>query len=218
MGLNISGIVINKNLEDNLAELSEILKLKLSFDKEIDFETATQNDKDESILDVYYTEKGTIAFAHIDSIAEENKYPKVKVLTFLVEDAALKFSFNYAENNRSTRYLMELEGELIDDDGEPLAVEARSMHIAETIWKQINKLLGESYWKIEGTEKAYRYHIVGKAELPEQAPSISSPRAQNIPSPTAVEASITVSPLKEASATAATVSNKQARAWWEFWK
>lgn len=64
MGYNISGIVINKNLREEIEELSKILNLNLEFVKEIDFETASENWKDEGIIDLYFGEDGTLIFAN----------------------------------------------------------------------------------------------------------------------------------------------------------
>lgn len=209
MGINIAGIVINKNIEENaVEELANILKLNLAFDKEIDFATASQNGKDEAHIDVYFSKKGTIVFTNTDSIAEENVFPRTKILTFAIAEADMTFNFNYSENNRSIRYVMELEGDIIDDDGEQLEIEEKSASTVETIWKQINQLLGESFWKIEPTEKAFRYIIKpAQQELPTTVLAASASEVQPVDAP---------SSTLDQQPTAELETPK--KDWWAFWK
>ncbi|MDO6739471.1 hypothetical protein [Wenyingzhuangia sp. 2_MG-2023] len=43
MGLNISGLVIDKNYENNLAELESVIGQKLVFEKEVTFEETLES-------------------------------------------------------------------------------------------------------------------------------------------------------------------------------
>jgi acyl-[acyl carrier protein]--UDP-N-acetylglucosamine O-acyltransferase len=55
MGLNISGLVIDKNYENNISELESILGQKLVFEKEVSFEEALENWKEDTYCDIYFT-------------------------------------------------------------------------------------------------------------------------------------------------------------------
>lgn len=159
MGFNISGVVINKSLENNNEELSKILGLNIDFKREIDFETASENWKEEGIVDVYFGEKGTLVFANHDLCLEGYSYPQANILTFALSETSMTFSFGYSENDNIIRSKMDVNGEIIDENGEKLQVENENDDISEVIWKQIETVLGKSFWSIEPEEKAYRFLI-----------------------------------------------------------
>jgi hypothetical protein len=96
MGFNISGIVINRNLENRTDELSKILDLDLDFESEIDFETASENGKDEGIIDIYYSENGTLVFAEADLCLSAYSYPDTAIFTFALFETSMTFFFAYS--------------------------------------------------------------------------------------------------------------------------
>mgnify|MGYP006333186415 CR=1 FL=1 len=57
MGFNISGLVIDKNYENKILELQQILDYELTFDKEVNFEEASENWKSDKYCDIYFSEK-----------------------------------------------------------------------------------------------------------------------------------------------------------------
>jgi len=159
MSFNISGVVINKSFEDNKEELSKVLGFNIDFEKEIDFVTASENWKEEGIIDVYFSEKGTLIFANYDLCLEGYSYPQINILTFALSEASMTFSFEYSENDNIIRSKMDVNGEIIDENGEKLQVENENDDISEVIWKQIETVLGKPFLNIELEEKAFRFLI-----------------------------------------------------------
>ena len=160
MGFNISGIVINKNFEKNINELSKILNLNLEFDKEIDFETASENWKDEGIIDVYFGNNGTLIFANEDlCLGNGYSFSGTNILTFALSETSMAFNFGYTENGNNIRSKMEVNGEIIDENGNKLEIENDEEDISEIIWKLISEILGISFESIETNEKAFRFSI-----------------------------------------------------------
>ena len=160
MGFNISGIVINRNLEKNNEVLSKILNLNLEFDKEIDFETASENGKDEGIIDVYFGNNGTLIFANEDlCLGDGYSFPKTNIMTFALSETSMAFNFAYTENGNIIRSKMEINGEIIDEKGNKLEIENDEEDISEIIWKLISEILGISFGSIEPNEKAFRFSI-----------------------------------------------------------
>lgn len=159
MGFNISGIVVNKNFEKNIEELSKILKLNLVFQEEVDFEIASENWKDEGIVDIYFGKNGTLLFLNEDLCLNDGySYPNSNILTFAMSETAMAFNFGYTENGENIRSKMEVNGEVIDENGNKLEIENEE-EISEIILKMIAKILGKSFENIETTEKAYRFLI-----------------------------------------------------------
>src|SRR5690606_28193651 len=159
MSFNISGIVINKSFEDNKEELSKVLGFNIDFEKEIDFVTASENWKEEGIIDVYFSEKGTLIFANHNLCLEGYSYPQINILTFALSETSMTFSFEYSENDNIIRSKMDVNGEIIDENGEKLQVENENDDISEVIWKQIETVLGKPFLNIELEEKAFRFLI-----------------------------------------------------------
>jgi len=103
MGFNISGFVINRNLENRTDELSKILGLDLDFESEIDFETASENGKDEGVIDVYYGKNGTLVFAEAELCVSAYSYPDTDLFTFALFETSMTFFFAYSNDGVITR-------------------------------------------------------------------------------------------------------------------
>lgn len=162
MGFNLSGIVINENLQNQTNRLSEILKVNLEMEKEINFEIASSNYKEEGIIDVYFGQNGTLIFAHEDlCTGEELGFEKTKILTFSTSESTMSFYLSYSVNNRTFRNVMEFENEKLTDDGEKLDFE-EDQETSELVWDFISYVLGEDYWGISESDKTYRFAIVQK--------------------------------------------------------
>ena len=71
MGYNISGLVIDKNYENDIEQIENILGEKLVFDKKVDFESGSENWKDDNYCDIYFSEKGTLIFISMERAAFE---------------------------------------------------------------------------------------------------------------------------------------------------
>lgn len=161
MGFNISGIVINKNLEKNFEELSKILNLNLEFQEEINFETASENWKDEGIVDMYFGKNGTLLFLNEDLCLNDGySYPNANILTFIISETSMAFNFGYTENGNNIRSKMEVNGETIDEQGSKLQIENVEQDISEVIWKQIEIVFAQKFWDIQPEEKAIRFKII----------------------------------------------------------
>lgn len=160
MGFNIAGIVINKNLESSKETIESILKVNLVLERTIDFETASDNDKEEDIIDVYFGDNGTLIFANEDHCLNDGyTFHQTDILTFAVSETAMVYSFHYSENGKIIRSKMEVKGEIIDDEATNEATKNEEVDIASLIWQYINQVLGQSYFSIKPDEKVFRYTI-----------------------------------------------------------
>ena len=157
MGFNISGLVINKNYQENFEELQNKLGWSLKQVEEIDFETASSNWKEEEFCDIYFSENGTVLFLNVDFCTQSYELKELNTLTFAISETSMAFNLNYCENGEEKRAIMEVNGELICDEGEKLEVEEKSTEISEIIWNQIEIVLGKKFWDIQPNEKAFRY-------------------------------------------------------------
>ena len=161
MGYNISGIVINKDLENLNVDLQKILNLDLEYECDIDFETASENWKDENIVDVYSSKNGTLIFTNFERCFDECfSFADAHILTFAISETSMSFYFAYSINEKLIRSLAFTDDEIVHEQGLRLKVEDENEDISEVIWKQIEMVLGKSYWEINIEEKAKRYRII----------------------------------------------------------
>ncbi|MBE8727316.1 hypothetical protein [Flavobacterium hungaricum] len=157
MGFNFSGIAINKSYKDNFEELQEELGWTLEKTEDIDFETASANWKDEGICDVSFSDTATLLFVSMDLCTRMHYLENANVFTFALSETSMAFYIGYTENGEEKREIMEVEGDRMTDDGEPLTAEENQDDTSEIIWNQIGVVLGEDFWERAHDEKAYRY-------------------------------------------------------------
>ena len=160
MGFNIAGIIVNKNYDNKIEELGNSLGLNLIFEKEITYEGATGNWKDDGICDIYFAENGTFLYLPFDMCATESyAIENQDVLTFAYSETSMAFTFDYFENGNFRRKIFEAEGERIYERGEPLPEEALHTEVSELIFDKIGTVLGQRFWDIDFNAKAFRYKI-----------------------------------------------------------
>jgi hypothetical protein len=167
MGFNLSGLVINKNYSNDFDSLQKQLGWNLKKQEEINFETASSNWTDEGICNVYFSEKGTLMFINMGLCTDSYKLTNDNTLTFALSETSMAFNISYCENGIEKRSIMEINGERMQNEGNPLEVEQKSEDTSEIIWNQIEIVLGKSFWGIEPDEKAIRYIFKANNETTE---------------------------------------------------
>lgn len=160
MGFNISGIVIDKNYEEDFISLQKELGWILEKQSDINFQTASSNWKDEGICDVYFSETGTLLFLSMDMCAQCWPVKSNKTFTFALSETSMAFNIGYCEYGVEKRSFMVVNGEKLIDTGSKLEVEQKSEDPSEIIWNQLEVMLGKSFWGINESEKATRYVFV----------------------------------------------------------
>ena len=156
MGFNIAGIVINHNYDNKIEELGKKLNLNLSFKGDISYEEAVANWKDEGVCDIYFTEQGTLMFLPFSRLADTYSIEGQNILYFGYTETMMVFSIEYYENGILRRNVIESEGEIMVENGEPLPEEESTSELSALIFDKIGKVLGKSFWEIDFEEKAYR--------------------------------------------------------------
>ena len=148
MGLNISGVVIDKNYKNNLTELETILGQKLVFEKEVIFEEALENWKEDSYCDIYFSEKGTFVLLSME-IGGFDFYAKDQIVfSFVLSEMTMMFCVNYTQNDELKRSIMESE-DSNENEGEPFEFEKADDDKSSLIYHLIENTLGESFDSID---------------------------------------------------------------------
>jgi len=187
MGLNISGLVIDKNYEKNLTELESILGQKLDFVKEVTFEETLESWKEETYCDIYYSEKGTLILLSME-IGGFGFYAENQIaFSFVLSEMTMMFCVNYTKNDELIRSITESD-EMNEEDGIPFDFEKNEEDKSELIYHLIEKTLGESFDDIDLESKCFRYSFRQEQE------ANSSSEKKNI-----------------------NTISKENKPWWKFW-
>ena len=157
MGLNISGIVIDKNYSDNITELESIIGEKLKFEKEVIFEETCESFKDDNYCDIYYSKEGTFVLLSMERGGFEFYATGQDSFSFVLSEMTMTFCINYMKNGNLIRTLIETEDEITDNEGTPFEFEKNEEDKPELIYHLIEKTLGESFHEIELEAKCFRY-------------------------------------------------------------
>ncbi len=168
MGYNIAGIVIDKNYQNHLSKLEDIIGEKLVFEKEVSFEEACESFKDSDYCDIYFTPQGTFILMSFEKAGFDFYDDNQKVFSFVLSEMTMCFSINYSENGTLLRCILTDENGILEDDGEPFDFEKEEdtndeyfnlNDKSELIYHLIEKTLGKSFWDIDIAEKCYRYRF-----------------------------------------------------------
>lgn len=159
MGFNISGLIISKNYKENLSELEEILGEKLVFDKEVIYETGSENWKEDNYCDIYYSEKGTLIFLSMERGGFEFYAKDSDTFSFVLSEMSMTFAINYVKEGKLVRSIVESEDNIMQNDGEQLEFEKSENDKSELIYYLFERLLGESFHEIDLEAKCYRYRF-----------------------------------------------------------
>lgn len=101
MGLNISGILIDKNIEKSIYLLEGALKFKLVQLDKITFDRALDSKSNSDFIDIFFSEKGTLVFWGIPTFSinlNELSRNSTQILDFKLGENSMTFLFNHYKN------------------------------------------------------------------------------------------------------------------------
>lgn len=176
MGFDISGLLVNKNFENNLSELETIIGEELIFEEEVSFEEASENWKEEDYCDIYYSEKGTLIFLAMERGGFEFYANGNDTFSFVLSEMTMTFSINYVKNGKLIRSLVESEDNLLENEGDLLEFEKSEEDKSELIYYLFEKVLGESFYDIDLEAKCYRYRFFSNENIEKEicTPNVNS--------------------------------------------
>ena len=175
MGFNISGLIINKNYKDKLTDLEAVLEEQLVFEKEVTFEEGSENWKEDTYCDVYYSEKGTLVFLAMEKAGFEFYAKNQNTFSFVLSEMTMTFGINYVEKGILARSIAEAESELLQNKGDLLEFEETETDKSELIYHLFDNTLGESFYDIDLEATCYRYSF--------ETPEANTTTPENKPEP-----------------------------------
>jgi hypothetical protein len=159
MSFNIAGIALNKKIDNTAENLKDLLGFNIAFEEEIDFETASENWKEEGIIDLVPLDNTSIIFTDMDIAMGSYKLTDTVVLTFAISETSDAYNLVLNNGHTTLRNIMEVQGERLTNEGEPLLFENEAESINTLIFKSLEHVLGQSYFSIQPDNKAFRFTI-----------------------------------------------------------
>ncbi len=155
MGYNFAGITIDKNFGKDPDQVVEFLGLPLVFEKEIDFELGSGY-KEDGYFDIFFSDKGTSIYTDGSMETDPIQSKGCSILSYMVSETAMTFFMSLDKNGRRVRAVAEIEGDVSNIVGRPLAVE-KNEDLMDAIIKQKEKMFGLNFYEMPLDFKGFRY-------------------------------------------------------------
>jgi len=174
MGWKLTGIVIDKNFENDLVELFTLLELTdFDLERETTFEEEiTQMLEDENVA-IGFFGKGTYLSTGVTLVTNDellkNASKDVSILAFYVNETTSTYCFEfYSDGNYLRRKWVSYSDKNIDSSenfGDLLPSEKEEEDDLEIIFKLITSLLGKNFYEIEEDEQMFRFTKINATEI-----------------------------------------------------
>ena len=154
MGFNIAGIIVNKKISDT--DIETLLKLKIKFLKEVDFEDATSSFKDENTVDILQTETGTLLITELGQMydLDDSLHDSIQ---FMVSDISDTYYFEKFLKGHLVRKFITTQGETAEDVGEGHISEEDDL--MEKVWEYIDTYLQNDFTNTMQDQTFKRYEL-----------------------------------------------------------
>lgn len=162
MGFNFTGITIDKNFDKEPEKLIEFLGLPLEYEGAIDFESGSGY-KDGAYFDIFFSEKGTCIYTYEPIQFDPALSKDCSILSFVVSETSMTFFMALDQNGIRVREVVDQEGELLNDEGEPLVSE-EGEDLIESIINQKEIMFGFNFYEMPPEYSGFRYKLVNVAE------------------------------------------------------
>ncbi len=166
MGWKLTGVVIDKNFENDLAELFALLELEdFDLEKESTFENETLEMLENENLSVGFFGKGTYLSTGVNLMTNDkllkSASSNLTILAFYINDTTSTYCFDfYSKGEYLRRKWISYSGKNIDSTenfGEFLSIEKSEANDTEIIFKLISSLLDKDFYEIEEDEQMFRF-------------------------------------------------------------
>jgi hypothetical protein len=181
MGWKLSGIVINKNFENDIAELFNLLQLEdFELEKESSFEEETSHFKDDNKLSIGFFGSGTYLSTDIhlftnDKILKEAS-SDLTILAFYIYDTTSTYCFEWFSKGEYLRKKwISYSDKNIDSSenfGDLLPIEKQEEDDVDIIIGLISSLLEKDFYDIDEAEQMFCFI---KRQEPESAQTKTKP-------------------------------------------
>ena len=159
MGYNFSCIAIDKNINGQVDAFLENNNIFIApTGKRVSIDRAMNGDQSKEI-DAFFTDRGTILFIPYDLSLQAYKFGGANVMAFSYYETVMAFTIFFTEDGKLVRTILEAEGEIHDQSGEPLSIESDHESIADCIEEMVEYLTGFRLFSYDEESTCERYSI-----------------------------------------------------------
>ncbi len=163
MSLNIAGVVITKNYNNQLPELEKVLGEKLHFEEEVWFEEALESWKSDAYCDIYFGENFTFLLVDYGRGGFEIPVPEHDSFSFILSEDSDVYSIHYCKDEKVIRAYTFAEGEVKINEGKTLVEELEANDI-DNILRIFQHLTQLDFEEMDPEETFYRYRFEANEE------------------------------------------------------
>ena len=161
MGFNVTGVATSIKTE-NINELTKLLGIgPLTMLNISNFESATSSSIGENEIFLTKTSNGTILTVgdeiDIDNLSFDKISAYGKALKFMVGETAMVFGFDYYENGKLVRSVINVQDKNIQEEGESLEIEKTEDDFTEIIFNIMETVSGDSIYTLEPDIQSIRF-------------------------------------------------------------
>ncbi|MGB0870879.1 MAG: hypothetical protein ACPGSD_14890 [Flavobacteriales bacterium] len=161
MGFNIAGVVINKNFESEISSLGKHINKNIKEFTEIDFEDAVSEYEHLGIIDVLFSEKGTMLIMNLDLCLNYYHMNDLETFAFSIDESSNSFAYHWSFNGNEVgdgwsypQMIMEYKSSDNFDLG------AHEKKITDFISERLIDLFGKDIYNIDPGIKVKRFKVV----------------------------------------------------------
>ncbi len=164
MGWKLSGIIINKNFENNIVELFSLLQLQdFDLEKESSFKEETSQFKDDNKLSIGFFGNGTYLSTDVHLLTNDNLLKAASsgltILAFYIYDTTSTYCFDWFSNGQYLRrkWISHSDKNIDSSEnfGDLLLIEKQEDDDLDIIIGLISSLLGKSFYDIDEDEQMF---------------------------------------------------------------
>ena len=157
MGYNFTGFTIDKNFGKDPEKVIKFLRLPLTFEKEVDFNSASAY-KEAEYFDIFFSDQGTSIYTFEPIQLDPAQSEGCSILSYMVSETSMAFFMALDKDGQRVREVLDNEGDISDNIGSPLDIEGKQ-HLMEVIIKQKEKMFGLNFYDTPLEMKGYRYRL-----------------------------------------------------------
>lgn len=115
MGYNITGLLIKGQIDET--QIENFLETKITYVKDVDFEDATSEDRDENTIDILRTDSGALILSGLGMMYDLSGFDG-EIIQFMISDISDTYYFEKCTRGDLNRKYIFSQGDLVENEGD----------------------------------------------------------------------------------------------------
>ncbi|SFN13259.1 hypothetical protein SAMN05421594_1236 [Chryseobacterium oleae] len=154
MGFNCTGILINSKADEQI--MKTLFDSEIAYLKEVNFEEATDNFRDENTVDMVQTETGTLIITGLGQIYDISDFDG-EIIQFMISDISDTYYFEKYKDKVLERKYIYSQGEIAEDEGSGII--RQDEDFTDQIWELADRYLQNNFKTNMFDQQFKRYKV-----------------------------------------------------------